>query len=249
MLRNLIVISSSGIVLFSKEFLNSIAQPRLIGGLVTAMLDVSINRTGLPVAYIELSNVAIAVVSNIEAKVTCAVFLDRDDGCSFAKLITRELLYAFIQQFSTVLEKGVLSLADFSGFNAKITEVIRNSVRPVLDHLQQQRGIQMALLVSGDTIIHSTAEVDKVGVLANLQALLGLATDLMYLKNDVPLSITMHSRRSRLVIRKVERSILVVVCKTSANQKKCDEVISKAARLTQRILILVSNLQDVWHGR
>lgn len=43
--------------------------------------------------------------------------------------------------------------------------------------VQDQRGIKLALLVSGtDNLKHSTAEVDKLSVIANHSALLDVAT-------------------------------------------------------------------------
>lgn len=43
--------------------------------------------------------------------------------------------------------------------------------------VQAHRGITKALLVSGDLVTSSAAELDQLGVLANLQALISLATD------------------------------------------------------------------------
>ena len=41
MLRNVLVITDGGLVLFSKEFVNALAQPRLVGSLLTAILEVA----------------------------------------------------------------------------------------------------------------------------------------------------------------------------------------------------------------
>jgi hypothetical protein len=61
------------------------------------MIDVALQRTGIPVAYIELSTVALSLISNIEARLTCAVFFDKEDGYLFGRLLARELLYTFVQ--------------------------------------------------------------------------------------------------------------------------------------------------------
>jgi hypothetical protein len=61
MLRNVLVISDGGLVLFSKEFVNAVAQPRLVGSLLTAMLEFSTNNVGAPVCYIELSTIAVSI--------------------------------------------------------------------------------------------------------------------------------------------------------------------------------------------
>ena len=56
MLRNVLIFSSSGLILFSKEFVDSVSQPRLIGSLITALIEFSTTVTGMPVSYIELTN-------------------------------------------------------------------------------------------------------------------------------------------------------------------------------------------------
>lgn len=70
------------------------------------------------------------------------------------------------------------NLKDFSGFNHKISDAIRSAIRPALDALTGVRGVQTALLVSGDTMLCATQDVDKVGVVANLEALFGIASDI-----------------------------------------------------------------------
>ena len=65
MLRNVLLIATtSGLPLFSKEFLNAVSQPRLIGSLLTAMMEWAVRTTGMPVTYIELTNVAVTIVKD-----------------------------------------------------------------------------------------------------------------------------------------------------------------------------------------
>ena len=77
------------------------------------MIEFSQQTTGMTVSYIELSNgleflchwflrslsssVAVTLVINDVAKVFCALFHDRDDGCAFGRLICSEILTAFTQ--------------------------------------------------------------------------------------------------------------------------------------------------------
>lgn len=79
MLRNLLIVSSSGIVLFAKDFTSALSQPRLLGGLITAMLKASVIRTGYPVSLIEFDNVAVAIQSDSKCKVSCSLFYDKED--------------------------------------------------------------------------------------------------------------------------------------------------------------------------
>jgi len=249
MLRNLLLISTSGIVLYSKEFVRAVAKPRLIGGLVTAMLDFAEQRTGLPVSYIELSTVGVSMVTNKNARVTCALFYDIEDGQEFGQLLAQEILHAFVQTYSSPNEEKISATGadDFSGFNMKISETIRNSIKPVLDNLAQQRGIQLALLISGDSIAHSTHDVDKIGILANIQALLSVGSDIMTAKNDAPQRIILKDDRSTVVLIRIESTSLVVVVKNSIKHELYDADIDAASKLLQKVLLMSSNLNEAWH--
>jgi hypothetical protein len=55
--------------------------------------------------------------------------------------------------------------------------------------------------------------------------------------------------RTMLVVVRVERVNLVVVCKTSVSAEQCEAAIDAAASLLQKIVVLSSNLQDAWHTR
>lgn len=43
------------------------------------MIDVALLRTGSPVAHVELSTVSVAIVASADAKITCALFFDKED--------------------------------------------------------------------------------------------------------------------------------------------------------------------------
>jgi hypothetical protein len=80
------------------------------------MLKASVLRTGLPVSLIEMSNVAVAIVSDPKYKVSCSLFYDREDvrpmvcssaalliswlassqGSLFGRLLASEILRAFV---------------------------------------------------------------------------------------------------------------------------------------------------------
>jgi predicted regulator of Ras-like GTPase activity (Roadblock/LC7/MglB family) len=244
MLRNLIIVSTSGLLLFSKIFQvkSGSKQDQFLGGIVIAMLKQSVFKTGLPVSFIELSKVGVAIVSN--PKVACALFVDINDGMEFAKLLARELLDTFTQTYVSELEEKLNSPDTFSSFNSKIGEVINTSVRPVLDNLQDARGIKLALLVSGDSLKHATQEVDKLSVLANHQALLQVANDIMTAKDDAPTSITMRGKATTLILQRIERQTMLVIYKNSAEEHLCLAAIDKSSKLLKSILHVASNLQD-----
>ncbi|DAZ98397.1 TPA: hypothetical protein N0F65_000111, partial [Lagenidium giganteum] len=263
MLRNVLIMAASGIVLFSKEYVNTIAQPRLVGSLVTAMLEFSAKTTGNPVSYIELSNVAVTVVSNESHKVFCAMFHDTNDGATFSSFIAKEILDAFIAEYRAELGAVGHNLRDFHRFHYRILAIIRDSVRTVLRKLQQQRGILKAIFVTDSGVTHSTVDVDQIGVLANLQALLNASSDIMALSGDAVNSVTIQSSRTTCTqVNMVENGTLIVMYKKGASAarniatiKECVQFLRKArvdvvlllAVCVLRLLRRVAGRTHAWH--
>jgi hypothetical protein len=227
MLRNVLLIATtSGLPLFSQEFLNGVAQPRLVGSLLTIMMELSIRTTGLPVSYIELANVAVTMVKDETVQVCCALFHDCSDGPAFGKLVATQILFAFLEEYSVdfaslasssdsiatggsgggggggggggsggafaagvsgATDGGLFSsnLRDFHGFRMKISRAVIGCVRPVLGrlHAHQSGAVLKALLVMEEGTIEasggSSCDVDQMGMLANLQAILLFAAELL----------------------------------------------------------------------
>lgn len=69
------------------------AQPRLLGSLLTAMVEFSKVAAGMQVAYVELTGVSVTLVGNEATNTFCALFHDREDGATFGRLIASEVLY------------------------------------------------------------------------------------------------------------------------------------------------------------
>ncbi|CAN0481055.1 unnamed protein product, partial [Ectocarpus sp. 8 AP-2014] len=90
MIRNVLVMKS-GLVLFSREFANTVQQPRLLGSLLTAMVEFSKVAAGMQVAYVELTGVGVTLVGNEATNTFCALFHDREDGATFGRLIASEV--------------------------------------------------------------------------------------------------------------------------------------------------------------
>jgi hypothetical protein len=180
MLRNIIIMATSGLVLFSKEFLNGIAQPRLVGSLITAIIEFGQQTTGMGVSFIELSNVSISIITNEGAKIFCALFYDKDDGIIFGRLLCNEILNAFTQEYSSDFTQFGRNLKDFYGFHKKIPNIIRLSVKPIIQQLAiSDESICKAVLVNDREIIDiSGVRVDQLSVLANLSSLLELCSDI-----------------------------------------------------------------------
>ena len=90
-IRNLIVLAPSGLVLFEKEYSKEkIAQPRLLGSLLTAMTEFATQTTAMRPSYIEMSSLAVTMCR--EDSVTCALVHDRTDKALFGRLLAGEQL-------------------------------------------------------------------------------------------------------------------------------------------------------------
>lgn len=180
MLRNIIIIgSTSGLVLFSKVFSNGISQPRLVGSLITAIIEFGQQTTGMGVCYIELSNVSITMVANDDAKVVCALFYDRDDGVTFGRLICSEILNAFTQEYSYDATQFGKNLKDFYGFQKKISHIVRFSSKSVILKLESHKAIKRVLLMNEREIIHTpNDDIDQLSILANLTAFTELCSSI-----------------------------------------------------------------------
>ena len=99
MLRNVLIITtSSGLVVYGKDFANPVAQPRLIGSLLTAMLEFCANTTGGSLFYIELAAVSVSLVRDDTSRLFCALFHDRADGSAFGRLVASQILAAFVDE-------------------------------------------------------------------------------------------------------------------------------------------------------
>jgi hypothetical protein len=177
MLRNIIIIgSTSGLVLFSKVYANGIAQPRLVGSLITAIIEFGQQTTGMGVCYIELTNVSITMVANDDAKVVCALFYDRDHGVLFGRLLCSEILNAFTQEYSMDVTQFGKNLKDFYGFQKKIGNIVRFSPKSIITKLETHKhAIKRVLLINEREIIHTpNDDLDQLSILANLNAFMDL---------------------------------------------------------------------------
>ncbi|GBG31107.1 Hypothetical Protein FCC1311_073282 [Hondaea fermentalgiana] len=248
MLRNVLVISSSGLLLFSKEFVNAAEQPRLLGSVITAMLEKAKQTTGLQLSYMEFSKLAITIVGNEPKTVFCVLFHDCDDGEEFGKLLATEILGAFLNNYRNDLKSIGLNQNAFQDFQFQLSSVIQDTGRPVLDELKRNRAVVLALLVKedprvGDSCIsYSTGEVDQFGVLANLKPLISAATDIMSLRQDSANAVWLEStptRASRLLVQKVVvGTYLVIQFSMRFDHAHYEGEVVRATRLLEKVCML-----------
>jgi len=229
----LILHQQSGLVLFTKDFVkNAVAQPRLLGSLLTAMTEFSDKCTGMKPTLIEMSSLAVTLVHDEGVKLLCALVHDRNDSAAFGRLIASEILTAFIDEYSTELRpSGKRDLKDFNGFDGKINGIVRDSVRPVLQKLQARDGVLQALLVTEEHLVTAGGgDVDQFAVLANIQALLPYADHVLDFAMDGLNHLFFDDARqeSRTFLWRVDRCVLVVCLSTTLGTNVYHDAIDHA---------------------
>eukprot|EP00808_Paulinella_micropora_P002491 g41694.t1 len=223
MLHNILFTTTSGLVLFSKAFLKG-KLPTQLAGLVTAMVEFSTRRAGLPVSYIQLTNTAVAITTDAAAKVTCAVIHGAEDGPNVGGLLARELLQAFVGHYwrRFPLESKVAVEERFQDFGSKITDVIKNAVGPVLRQLRARQEVETCLLIHGDSLQFATDPVDKLGLLANHEALTAASHDLLHRRQESATQCYLVSGDSTTLIQRyaAHRASFIVKYRTQSPRKR-----------------------------
>jgi hypothetical protein len=94
---------------------------------------------------------------------------------------------------------------------------------------------------------YSTRDLDKLSVMANLQALLEVASDIMNSNNDSAFSVCLRSSRSSLFLQRVDTAstgslVLIVVFKNNSNSESslCSKLIDKTAALVRNLILTAS---------
>lgn len=201
--------------------------------------------------YIELSNVAVTIMKDEVVKVCCALFHDRSDGPAFGKLIASQILCAFLEEYSGNLTSPGRNLKDFHGFHLKIAGAVRNSIRPVLNRLHghHSRAIQKAMLVTEDAIVQTGSAVDELALLANLQALLYLSSELLAQRDDLCSQIVLEgSGDVRTLLWRIEHAVFIVVVNKSVRPTHYRAALNEAAKMLGQVCFVMSNNHLIWRG-
>mmetsp|Transcript_25781 Transcript_25781/g.57797 ORF Transcript_25781/g.57797 Transcript_25781/m.57797 type:complete len:251 (+) Transcript_25781:148-900(+) len=242
MVRTVLIIStSSGVPLFSKELGKSIAQPRLVGSLLTAMVEQSVHAVGAPLSYMELSSVAVTLARDEARNVCCAIFHDPSFGPDFGKLLASQILHAFLEEYSEDLQ------ASSFGFHRLLPSAIFGVIRPVLSRLQAHPSgaITRALVVSLDgSIIEWHEGLDRLTLVANLDVVLSCASELMTSMGRGCGRVTIDgANRTRTILQRLPHSggVLVVAVSRTAAYRRYGRAIDEAFDTIAKVLQI---LQD-----
>lgn len=252
----MIISGKSGIVLFRKVFVKSHAQPRLIAGLVTALCNFSCDALLVPIAYMELTSIAITVVSqpptSAQDQLRCVAFHDTDDGELYGRLVATELLHAFVDEHSERLAS--LSIANtegvedlFKAFNSRVRFAMQGVVRPLMQQLNRERGVQRALLLrnarTGGAFGHAPRELWYSGgldgeesIVADTHALMQAADDLLVRQENQAVLVDLGDC---LRVERLSLATLIVATAPPATIASCSDVIDEAASTLQKLFLLL----------
>jgi len=257
MLHRVLIISESGLLLFGKTFLE---QPqtrnnKILGPLISAMLVRTAEIIGVPVTFISMANSSVAIVLNPDYKVTCAVVYDQVDGEIFGKLIATELVESFCTQYGERLKEDEYlgNVGEFSLFNNRIGEAIKDTLQPILEWMAVQPGIHQAFLVSGDKILPNNIKVDHIAFISTYRSLLEQTHQIMAKTEEDIMEITLKAGEKDISIQRIENRTLVIVRATkglrepSVEQlKKSDKNMQRAVTALKSVLKLISTFYPRW---
>ncbi|PRP78673.1 hypothetical protein PROFUN_13454 [Planoprotostelium fungivorum] len=244
MIRNVIIMTSSGVVIFEKVWVEGDSKTqekgRLFGSLITTMSEFSRQSTGgMCVSYLEFNEVAISIVDNSRSKLICTLF---HDGSDYGNVIAYCILRSFIESFSAELSSfGVnFNTTAFVSFGTKIIDAISNSVKMVVEQLQANRGIANALVVfdDGTAISSATSDEENVGTVANLQPIISLSNDILQTaKKEAAHVISLTMGKHTIKIDRISdaRAVLVCVCKNHIQSSSYVPNILKSLHMLQKI--------------
>jgi len=241
-LHQIFLMSSAGMLLYYREFQNigTTLKPDFIGAILVATVDFTTQRTGTSLAYVQLSEIGIAVAHSAQCR--CIVTVDRDEGsASFARLLANELLDAFQTRYLRDTSLAVFSSDQFSGFSSELYDIARHCVRPVLDYLAYLPGVHLALITGGNSnLFYSTKDIDKIGVVASLPRLIEKANDLFDNDYETMTAMRLTNNDSSVHIFRLERSTLIIVTRDEAKLKQYSSHIEHSIQVLRKVLA-VSN--------
>jgi len=243
MIQNVIILTGAGLVIFEKVWVESdmkqTEKGRMFGSLIRAMQEMSKQSTGLIVHYIEFGKVAVSIVDDSKSKLICTLFHDIEDGADFGKIIAQQILTSFMETFPDSTFSGTLNIGMFSGFTSKMFDAIQGSVNTIVQQLQGVRGVNSCLVLFDDgTAVMPTQEDDQLGVVANLQPLITLSTDLMASKKERPKLLTLETSRQIVYIHRVGEASLMAICRKSIKSPAYKPAINHAVTMLNKVFVL-----------
>eukprot|EP01111_Echinosteliopsis_oligospora_P011535 TRINITY_DN3828_c0_g1_i1.p1 TRINITY_DN3828_c0_g1~~TRINITY_DN3828_c0_g1_i1.p1 ORF type:complete len:253 (-),score=58.35 TRINITY_DN3828_c0_g1_i1:209-967(-) len=246
MLHFVLITTGTGSLLFEKVWQRGTGEQKgsnMLASLFTTMEEFCKQSTGLFVTYMEFTAGAITIVNDEFTNVRCILHHDRDEGPEFGRLVASQILKGFLETYGEIDFSHPQNASKFALFTNKLVEVISQSVRAILQQLivKNNRGISNAIVIYPDGLTHSTGNAidDQLGLIANLQAMLTFANDLLLLsKGDTPRTITLDLARQTVIIHRVAHASLVCVCRKNRDPATMRDKITSSVSLLEKLFSL-----------
>jgi hypothetical protein len=185
----------------------------------------------------------------------CAAVLDKGDGAHFGRFIATETLSRFIRdtipkQSSIVassLDVVRFGAAQQSEFETRLPDIVRSTVRPILNELATERFVRWCALtsVSEKQLVYSTSKtLDPLGVVANLHAIANLSEDMFASYGEVPNGFVLENARFSIQVTYSRYYALVVCLRKAAEASKAMESVRKTFDTLTRVFVLLGSLHD-----
>jgi len=198
MIHSILILSSTGVVLFHKSFTSasyndisrsgtgrltvsappsptghSFKTPTQLAGLFTAMLKFTSTKTSLSVSSISMSHLNVCIASNY--LINSIVFCDANDTIEFGLIAAKELMFSFCRIFQlSQLSLTALQSEQFSSFSSSVLPTIINVCRVVIDKLllnsKQINSVMLVNLSSSSSEGHLISSNDSESIFHSSQS-------------------------------------------------------------------------------
>ena len=165
MLQSVLIISSSGLVIFHQHF-SAYAVERMIGALLRTILELASVTTGGHLTYVESTASSIYITTHAELPIYCALFYEREAnkrvGLELGRVLASRILSAFVDEYAGDLSGAVYghALSHFASFGYRLPAIVRDTLKATL----QQRK-----LLEGARYSQSVPWCTSVGVIRSLR--------------------------------------------------------------------------------
>lgn len=195
MVQAIYIVSSSGLVLFSKYLGSGLSQgsDRLLGALLATLSKACEGVTGGSLRLIEFTHCSIYIAAPRDSPVGVVIFLSggisRDEALDFSLSVSTRLLSSFLDEYGGELDAaiaGAHALGAFRDFGLRLGSILREVKRSQVQAMALLPGVDGCFLIGDDMSIESFfspaaapgREMDDVSVVSTVRLLLVTAADL-----------------------------------------------------------------------
>jgi hypothetical protein len=185
-LHTVLIISASGMLLYSSKTTTKLLQPRMTGSLLTALIELCVSSTGQQINYIEMTELSVSLSVDTRTGVICASFHDTRDTEDLCSIVSREHLMAFISYFQDVDFKSTAALNTntFLSFNNRSKDIMKSCIRQVLALLcDSEKKIFHSSYITKEYAISYGDLIDEISLQANMDVFIGLSIDIRKIRS------------------------------------------------------------------